>query len=124
MDHKNEESFNATSRRRFLQQWGMLGAGVLLAHPFQLLAGNKNEESIMKTISTRGYAARDESGILSPWSFERRGIGDDDVLIDIKFSGICHSDIHQLRGDWGPQKYPQVPGHEIAGIVRAVGVVA
>lgn len=72
-------------------------------------------------ISAMGYAARDESGHLSPWSFERRAVGDDDVLIDIKYSGICHSDIHQLRGDWGPQPYPQVPGHEIAGIVSAVG---
>ena len=70
---------------------------------------------------SKGYAARDASGKLSPWSFERRPVGDNDILIDIKYAGICHSDIHQLRGDWGPQKYPQVPGHEIAGIVSAVG---
>lgn len=48
-------------------------------------------------------------------------MGDNDILIDIKFSGICHSDIHTIKGHWGPQKYPQVPGHEIAGIVSAVG---
>lgn len=58
---------------------------------------------------------------MSPWSFERRPVGDNDILIEIKFCGICHSDIHQLRGEWGPQKYPQVPGHEIAGVVAAVG---
>lgn len=58
---------------------------------------------------------------MSPWSFERRPVGDNDILIEIKFSGICHSDIHQLRGEWGPQKYPQVPGHEIAGVVAAAG---
>lgn len=66
-------------------------------------------------------AARDTSGRLSPWSFARRAVGDNDVLIDIKFCGVCHSDIHQLRGDWGPPQYPQVPGHEIAGVVSAVG---
>jgi len=48
-------------------------------------------------------------------------VGDNDILIEIKFCGICHSDIHQLRGEWGPQKYPQVPGHEITGVVAAVG---
>jgi alcohol dehydrogenase (NADP+)/uncharacterized zinc-type alcohol dehydrogenase-like protein len=72
-------------------------------------------------VTSKGYAARDTSGKLSPWTFERRAVGDEDILIDIKFSGICHSDIHQLRGDWGPQKYPQVPGHEIAGVVAGVG---
>jgi len=72
-------------------------------------------------VTSKGYAARDTSGKLSPWTFERRAVGDEDILIDIQFSGICHSDIHQLRGDWGPQKYPQVPGHEIAGVVAAVG---
>src|SRR5437588_444626 len=72
-------------------------------------------------VASKGCAARDTSGKLSPWSFERRPVGDDDILIEIKFCGICHSDIHQLRGDWGPQKYPQVPGHEIAGVVVATG---
>mgnify|MGYP000104919027 CR=1 FL=1 len=48
-------------------------------------------------------------------------MGDDDILIDIKYASICHSDIHQMKGDWGPQQYPQIPGHEIVGIVAAVG---
>ncbi|SDM31968.1 alcohol dehydrogenase (NADP+)/uncharacterized zinc-type alcohol dehydrogenase-like protein [Catalinimonas alkaloidigena] len=74
-----------------------------------------------KNIKTRGYAALDESGTLSPWEFERRPVGDDDILIDIKYASICHSDIHQEKGHWGPQQYPQVPGHEIVGIVSAVG---
>ena len=73
------------------------------------------------TIRSTGYAAKDSSGRLSPWNFQRRLLGVNDILIDIKFAGICHSDIHQLRGDWGQQMYPQVPGHEIAGIVSAVG---
>ena len=58
---------------------------------------------------------------MSPWEFQRRPVGPDDILIDIKFASICHSDIHQMKGHWGPQQYPQVPGHEIVGIVAAVG---
>lgn len=74
-----------------------------------------------ETVKTKGYAAKDESGKLSPWEFERRPVGDDDILIDIKFASICHSDIHQEKGHWGEQQYPQVPGHEIVGVVAAVG---
>lgn len=74
-----------------------------------------------KNIKSRGYAAKDTSGVLSPWEFERRAVGDDDILIDIKYASICHSDIHTMIGDWGPQQYPQVPGHEIAGIVADMG---
>ncbi|AFK03413.1 Alcohol dehydrogenase GroES domain protein [Emticicia oligotrophica DSM 17448] len=75
----------------------------------------------MSNTKSRGYAAFDTSGVLSPWEFERRPVGDNDILIDIKYASICHSDIHTMLGDWGPQQYPQVPGHEIAGIVAAVG---
>ncbi|MDC7995481.1 NAD(P)-dependent alcohol dehydrogenase [Altibacter sp. HG106] len=75
----------------------------------------------MKTIPSKGFAARNTEEPLSSWEFERRPLGENDILIDIKFSGICHSDIHQIKGHWGEQQYPQVPGHEIAGIVTAVG---
>lgn len=74
-----------------------------------------------ENIQSKGYAGKDESGKLVPWSFERRPVGENDVLIDIKYCGVCHSDIHQIKGHWGPQHYPQVPGHEIVGIVAAVG---
>lgn len=63
----------------------------------------------------------DTSGKLEPWEFERRPVGDYDVLIETKAASICHSDIHQMKGHWGPQQYPQVPGHEIVGIVTGVG---
>lgn len=56
-----------------------------------------------------------------PYALERREVGPKDVLIEIKYAGICHSDIHNARGEWGRSKYPMVPGHEIAGIVSAVG---
>jgi uncharacterized zinc-type alcohol dehydrogenase-like protein len=53
--------------------------------------------------------------------FERRALGTNDVLIDIAYAGICHSDIHQVREEWGPAIFPMVPGHEIAGVVREIG---
>ncbi|WP_331372101.1 NAD(P)-dependent alcohol dehydrogenase [Sinorhizobium chiapasense] len=69
----------------------------------------------------RGYAATDASKPLVPFTFERREPRDDDVVIDIKYCGVCHSDIHQARNEWGNSAFPMVPGHEIVGIVSAVG---
>ena len=69
----------------------------------------------------RGYAATDATKPLTPFTFERREPNEDDVVIDIKFAGICHSDIHTVRNEWKNAVYPIVPGHEIAGIVTAVG---
>ncbi|AUX77703.1 NAD(P)-dependent alcohol dehydrogenase [Sinorhizobium fredii] len=69
----------------------------------------------------RGYAATDASTPLAPFTFERREPRDDDVVIDIQYCGVCHSDIHQARNEWGNSTFPMVPGHEIVGIVRAVG---
>lgn len=68
-----------------------------------------------------GYAAQSQSSPLTPFHFDRRDPGPQDVAVDIEFSGICHSDIHQVRGEWGGKLYPMVPGHEIVGHVRAVG---
>lgn len=72
-------------------------------------------------ISAKGIAAFSPKEPLGPYSFNRRNPKEHDVVIDISFCGICHSDIHTVRSEWGPAKYPVVPGHEIAGIVRAVG---
>ncbi|KAB7630920.1 MULTISPECIES: NAD(P)-dependent alcohol dehydrogenase [Stenotrophomonas] len=68
-----------------------------------------------------GYAVHDQTAPLVPFSFERRPAGPDDVRIEILFSGICHSDLHQARDDWGGSKFPMVPGHEIIGRVTEVG---
>ncbi|RIV41862.1 NAD(P)-dependent alcohol dehydrogenase [Flagellimonas pelagia] len=106
-----------------MQQTALAGTGVLLTGTTPLLANNFNSnKTIMKeNIKSKGYAAFDATGTLKPWEFERRPVGDNDILIDIKFASICHSDIHQMKGHWGPQQYPQIPGHEIVGIVEAVG---
>ncbi len=76
----------------------------------------------MKTLlQTKGYAAPSVGAPLAPFDFERRELRPADVGIEIKFCGICHSDIHQARDEWGGSIFPMVPGHEIAGIVSDVG---
>jgi len=115
------EKGNNISRRKFIQQSTVVGTGIMLAGSTAF--GKQENEAVrpLENIKSKGYAATDTSGILSPWEFERRPVGDNDILIDIKYASICHSDIHQMKGDWGPQQYPQVPGHEIVGVVSAVG---
>ena len=66
-------------------------------------------------------AATSATEPLSKITVERRDVAPHDVAIDIKFAGICHSDIHTVRSDWGPASYPVVPGHEISGVVAEVG---
>ncbi|MEC4594703.1 MULTISPECIES: NAD(P)-dependent alcohol dehydrogenase [Nitrospirillum] len=72
-------------------------------------------------IKTLGYAAYKAKEALAPFTFERRDPRDHDVVIDIQYCGICHSDVHQARDEWGGSLFPMVPGHEIAGIVARVG---
>jgi uncharacterized zinc-type alcohol dehydrogenase-like protein len=72
-------------------------------------------------MQTRVYAAPSASAPLAPSTIERRAVGPRDVQLDILFSGICHSDIHQVRAEWGKATFPMVPGHEIVGRVTAVG---
>lgn len=72
-------------------------------------------------IQVRGYAALDAQSPLSPFTLERRETGPDDVRIEILYSGICHTDLHQARNHWGASLYPMVPGHEIVGRVVEVG---
>ena len=72
-------------------------------------------------LPTRGYATQGPTSKLQPFSFERRDVGPNDLLIEILYCGICHSDIHQARGEWGNSTYPMVPGHEVVGRVTRVG---
>lgn len=73
----------------------------------------------MKEVKAR--AVFEPTGSFQQTTIERRDVGLKDILIEIKYAGICHSDIHTARGDWGDIEYPLVPGHEIAGIVAEVG---
>ena len=72
-------------------------------------------------ITVKAFAAQNAAAPLAPFDFERRELRAQDVLIDILFSGVCHSDLHQVRDEWGGSMYPMVPGHEIIGKVIKVG---
>ncbi|HEC1889701.1 NAD(P)-dependent alcohol dehydrogenase [Campylobacter sp. US18a] len=72
-------------------------------------------------IQSKGYAMLSKDVKFTPFDFSRHAIGDNDILIKILYAGICHSDIHTARSEWGEAIYPCVPGHEIAGEVIAVG---
>ena len=81
------------------------------------LAQAKNGERI----SAKGYAVSHKDDTFKPFSFTRHAMGENDILIEIFYAGICHSDIHSARSEWKDGIYPMVPGHEIAGRVVAVG---
>ncbi|KAI9166187.1 hypothetical protein LWI28_027735 [Acer negundo] len=70
-----------------------------------------------------GWAATDTSGHLSPFNFSRRETGDEDVRFKVLYCGICHSDLHSIKNEWGFSTYPMVPGHEIVGEVTEVAVI-
>lgn len=75
-------------------------------------------------MQARGFVAEHAGAALVPFTFERRDLREHDVAFDVLFSGICHSDIHQVNEEWGSAIYPMVPGHEIVGVVTAVGTAA
>jgi alcohol dehydrogenase (NADP+) len=72
-------------------------------------------------LTVNAYAATSPTDPLVPTTITRRDVGPKDVLIEIAYAGVCHSDIHTVRGEWGPITYPQVVGHEVAGTVVEVG---
>ncbi|HEY9724221.1 MAG TPA: alcohol dehydrogenase catalytic domain-containing protein, partial [Oscillatoriaceae cyanobacterium] len=80
-----------------------------------------SEQKPASTISTPAYAAQSATSPLAPHTIERREPGPHDVLIDIRYCGVCHSDLHSVRNEWGGAMYPMVPGHEIVGQIAKVG---
>jgi uncharacterized zinc-type alcohol dehydrogenase-like protein len=86
------------------------------------LIKNSPEENLTSTkLPSKAYAAMAASENLVPWNFTRRSPRPHDVLVEIKFCGICHTDIHFVRNDFGMSLYPLVPGHEIVGVVKDIG---
>ncbi len=73
------------------------------------------------TMKVLGYAATSAKVPLAPFEFTRRAPRPDDVVMEVLYCGVCHSDLHQARNDWGFSTYPIVPGHEVVGRVTAVG---
>ncbi|KAJ9552025.1 hypothetical protein OSB04_016070 [Centaurea solstitialis] len=78
-------------------------------------------DSLKEERKTTGWAAKDPSGLLSPYTFTLRKTGEEDVLIKVICCGVCHTDIHLIRNDHGTSNYPMVPGHEVVGEVMEVG---
>ncbi|KAL3638990.1 8-hydroxygeraniol dehydrogenase [Castilleja foliolosa] len=74
-----------------------------------------------KPVKAIGWGTKDKSGHLSQMEFTRRVTGDRDVQFKVLYSGICHSDLHMAKNDWGHSKYPMIPGHEIVGVVTEIG---
>ena len=72
-------------------------------------------------LQTKGYAVQSAESKFETFDFGRRELGAEDILIEIKFCGVCHSDIHQARNEWGNSIFPMVPGHEIVGRVAKIG---
>jgi uncharacterized zinc-type alcohol dehydrogenase-like protein len=75
----------------------------------------------LQMIKAKSYAGFDATSDLKPYAFDRRDVGETDVHIEVQYCGVCHSDIHTVRDEWGGAKYPLVPGHEIVGVVKKVG---
>src|SRR5580700_10545592 len=69
----------------------------------------------------KSFASHDAKGVMVLWSFDRRDPGAKDIQIDILFCGVCHSDLHQIRNEWGNSIFPMVPGHEIVGRITKIG---
>lgn len=122
-DHDAEISSGLLNRRTFLAA----GAGSSVAAGLFLAPGVYAQEKTAAAdggkarIPARGVAMFEAKGKFQPHAFTRRPVGDDDILIEILYSGICHSDVHKVRDDWARETYPIVPGHEIAGRVVQVG---
>src|SRR5579862_3379823 len=75
----------------------------------------------IEKLQVKGYAVQSAKSPLTPFSFERRAPGAGDIVIDILYCGICHTDIHQTRDEWGGSTFPMVPGHEIVGVITRIG---
>lgn len=92
-----------------------------------VVASTRAREQSARTehpVEAFGWAARDESGVLSPFKFSRRVTGEEDVTFKVLYCGICHSDLNSIKNDWGNHSnfyYPIVPGHEIVGVVTEIG---
>ena len=74
-------------------------------------------------IKTKGYAVQNKNSNLTEWNFERRETGPHDIQFEIQFCGVCHSDLHQIKDEWGGAIFPMVPGHEIVGRVSKIGAL-
>ncbi len=124
-DRQEELGPAMPDRRKFLVAGMGLAAAPLLSRMATGAPAAQTAEPVgTKPISGRAYGTTSATSPLKPMQIERRAVGPNDVLLDVLYCGICHSDIHTARNEWAssfPTNYPSVPGHEVIGRVRAVG---
>ena len=126
--HKHEHGDTPDNGRRSLLTAGITAGAGLVAAPL-LATGFSGTAAAQPTTAAarsgpttaRAWAARSAHGPFEAVSIERRALGPNDVLLEVLYCGICHSDIHAVHGDWSPPQYPIVPGHEAIGRVIAIG---
>ena len=125
------------ARREFVKNSAKVGAGVALLGGSALLSPTNATPKVVpqnaaareilaqaqngERIASKGYAAFGKDFKFKPYSFSRHSMGANDILIQILYTGICHSDLHAVAGEHGTPTYPIVPGHEIVGRVIATG---
>src|SRR2546422_6303074 len=108
------------SKREFLLQSAVLCAGTVLGGSRTLFAQQPAAQG-SGPYPTEGMAGYSATGPLKVLKFQRRALGPKDVAVRIDYCGVCHSDLHTIRGDWGKIQYPLIVGHELAGEVVAIG---
>lgn len=111
----------ALSRRKVLMAGAGLAAAPLLAGASATVAQAAEPAPLKGPFTVRAYGTKGAKAGFAAMQIQRRAVGPKDVLIDIEYAGICHSDIHIARSEWSETPYPCVPGHEIVGKVAAVG---
>jgi uncharacterized zinc-type alcohol dehydrogenase-like protein len=117
-DDPTHDDAHRSDRRQLLIAGAGLAAAPLLANDAEAQTRRPAEQG---PFQVRAYATSGPGAPFAPMQIERRAVRPSDVLIDVLYAGICHSDIHTARSEWGPANYPVVPGHEIIGRVAAVG---
>jgi alcohol dehydrogenase (NADP+) len=121
-DSHHEHGSALLGRREVFRAGAALATAPLLAGVATAAQPPKNGAPVGNgPYSTPAYGAKGAKSPLGPLEIQRRAIGPNDVLLDVLYCGVCHSDIHSVRSDWAPAKYPVVPGHEMIGRVAAVG---
>ncbi len=116
---QSQERPATLGRRQFVVAGLGMAAAPLLPHV--ATAAEADESASKNPISTRAYGTTGPNAPLAPMQIKRRALGPNDVLLDVLYCGVCHSDIHTARNEWPGTKYPCVPGHEVIGRVQAVG---
>ncbi len=121
-----DTSSAVTARRKVIMAGAGLAALPIVAVSSSAFAKKAEAESAVAAVDsgpypTRAYGARSSGGTMAPVAIERRALRPNDVLLDVMYCGVCHSDIHAINSDWGKTNYPCVPGHEAVGKVIAIG---